>query len=138
MTEKQETSPSEDRRAMLKKLGRFALVSAPTVTLLLAAGTKPAKAASCSNCGSSRAFKNPEGGIDGAAMLATVASLPMAAGSDIGSGAGDFRAAFGVGDGASISPIDGVGVCLAAIRALTQRVGCLEERFIGAARRQAA
>jgi hypothetical protein len=33
-----------DRRAMLKKIGRFAAVSAPAVTLLLAAQTKPVKA----------------------------------------------------------------------------------------------
>ena len=38
-------APSEERRAMLKKLGRFAVVTAPAVTMLLAAGTKPAKAA---------------------------------------------------------------------------------------------
>ena len=135
MTENRETQASEDRRAMLKRLGRFALVSAPTVTLLLAAGTKPVKAAPCSNnCGSSRAFKTPEGEVDTAAMLGAVASLPMATGSD----AGDFRATFGVGDGMSISPIDSVGVCLAAIQALTQRVKCLEEGVIGSAQRQAA
>ena len=34
-----------DRRAALKKLGRYVAISAPAVTLLLAAGTKPAKAA---------------------------------------------------------------------------------------------
>ncbi len=33
-----------DRRAALKRLGRFAVVLAPAVTLLLAAGTRPAKA----------------------------------------------------------------------------------------------
>jgi hypothetical protein len=33
-----------ERRAALKRLGRFAAVSGPAVTLLLAAGTKPAKA----------------------------------------------------------------------------------------------
>jgi hypothetical protein len=38
-------APSEERRAMLKKLGRFAVVTASAVTMLLAAGTKPAKAA---------------------------------------------------------------------------------------------
>jgi hypothetical protein len=35
----------ETRRALLKKVGRYATVSAPAVTLLLAASTKPAKAA---------------------------------------------------------------------------------------------
>ena len=40
----QAPAPSEERRAMLKKLGRFAVITAPAVTTLLAAGTKPAKA----------------------------------------------------------------------------------------------
>jgi hypothetical protein len=35
----------ETRRALLKKIGRYATVTAPAVTLLLAASTKPAKAA---------------------------------------------------------------------------------------------
>ena len=41
-----EVKPSEieSRRALLKKVGRYAAVSAPAVTLLLAASTKPAKA----------------------------------------------------------------------------------------------
>jgi len=34
----------EPRRALLKKVGRFAAVTAPAITLLLAASTKPAKA----------------------------------------------------------------------------------------------
>ncbi len=34
----------EGRRPILRKLGRFAAVTAPTVALLLAAKTKPAKA----------------------------------------------------------------------------------------------
>jgi len=38
------------RRAALKKLGRFATVTAPTVTLLLAAQTKPSQAAPTSRC----------------------------------------------------------------------------------------
>ena len=38
------------RRATLKKLGRFATVTAPTVTLLLAAQTKPGRAAPSSRC----------------------------------------------------------------------------------------
>ncbi len=47
------------RRAVLKKLGRFATVTAPTVTLLLAAQTKPGKAkpASCVPVCTSRAPK---------------------------------------------------------------------------------
>jgi hypothetical protein len=35
---------SRERRAVLRRLGRFAAVSAPTVTLLLAAESKPASA----------------------------------------------------------------------------------------------
>ena len=34
----------EQRRALLKKIGRYAAVTAPAVTLLLAASTKPATA----------------------------------------------------------------------------------------------
>jgi hypothetical protein len=40
----QAPAPSEERRAILKKLGRFAVITASAVTTLLAAGTKPAKA----------------------------------------------------------------------------------------------
>jgi hypothetical protein len=35
---------TESRRVLLKKAGRFAVVTAPAVTLLLATSTKPAKA----------------------------------------------------------------------------------------------
>lgn len=38
------TLSSRKRRDVLRRLGRFAAVSAPTVTLLLAAETKPASA----------------------------------------------------------------------------------------------
>ena len=38
------TLSSRERRAVLRRLGRFAAVSAPAVTLLLAAETKPAAA----------------------------------------------------------------------------------------------
>lgn len=42
-----EQSPKEieSRRALLKKVGRYVAVTAPAVTLLLAASSKPAKAA---------------------------------------------------------------------------------------------
>ena len=43
MTE-QAPTVRESRRALLKKVGRYAAVTAPGVTLLLAASTKPAKA----------------------------------------------------------------------------------------------
>jgi hypothetical protein len=39
-----------ERRAVLRRLGRFATVSAPAVTLLLAAQTKPASAQPASGC----------------------------------------------------------------------------------------
>jgi hypothetical protein len=41
---------AKTRRATLKKLGRFAPVTAPTVTLLLAAQTKPGRAVPPSPC----------------------------------------------------------------------------------------
>jgi hypothetical protein len=47
--EKQSLSAKE-RRAVLKKLGRFAAVSAPAVTLLLSAQSKPASAQPISSC----------------------------------------------------------------------------------------
>ncbi len=39
-----ETVETKSRRETLKKVARFVAVSAPAVTLLLAASTKPAKA----------------------------------------------------------------------------------------------
>ena len=42
------TEIARRRRAMLKKASRFAAVSAPAMTLLLAAGLKPKKAAAVS------------------------------------------------------------------------------------------
>src|ERR1700720_2175734 len=99
----------QSRRTAIKKLGRFAIVSAPAVTLMLAAGSKPAKAAPCSPCASSRSFKTPDGSIDTAALLAAVAKLPvetwrykaetgLETRPHIGPYAEDFQAAFGVGD----------------------------------------
>ena len=70
-------STAKQRRALLKKLGRFAAVSAPTVTLLLSASVKPgtAQPASCAPRESSRAFKSRIGRVDGDAVLAAVRSL---------------------------------------------------------------
>jgi hypothetical protein len=129
--------PDQSRRAAMKKLGRFAIATAPAVTLMLAAGSKSAKAVPCSSCGSSRSIKTPDGSIDTAALLAAVAKLPvetwrykaetgLETRPHIGPYAEDFQAAFGVGDGVTINPIDAVGVCLAAIQALTQKVESLE------------
>jgi hypothetical protein len=112
-----------ERRAALKKLGRFVAISAPAVTLMLAAGSKSAKAQPCSPCSSSRQFKTPEGAVDTAALLGSAQRMPV----DFGAlQPRDFRAAFGLGDGMSIHPLDGVGVCLAAIQALNDRIGSLE------------
>ena len=131
--------PLEARRPVLRKLGRFAAVTAPAVTLLLAAQTKPTKAAPSSAPVpvSSRRLKVPEGGIDLASMLAGVAALPVEAWryksetgleqhAHIGPYAEDFQNAFGLGDGMTISPIDAAGVCLAAIKALSEKVALLE------------
>jgi hypothetical protein len=112
-----------ERRAALKKLGRFVAISAPAVTLMLAAGSKSAKAQPCSPCSSSRQFKTPEGGVDTAALLGSAHSMPLEVGRIA---ADDFRAAFGLGDGKTIHPLDGIGVCLAAIQALNARIGSLE------------
>jgi hypothetical protein len=138
-----------ERRAALKKLGRFVAISAPAVTLMLAAGSKSAKAVPCSLCPSSRSFKTPDGNIDTAALLAAVATLPvetwrykaetgLETRPHIGPYAEDFQAAFGVGDGVTINPIDAIGVCLAAIQALTQKVESLEAELQKAKQSKAA
>jgi hypothetical protein len=103
-----ETKPANERRALLKKLGRFAAVTAPTVTLLLAARTKPAKALPVSGAISSRQLKDRVGPVDDVALSSALAS---------------------VGDGAAINLIDGVGVCLAAIKALSQKVESLDAQL---------
>jgi hypothetical protein len=72
------SATAKQRRALLKKLGRFAAVSAPTVTLLLAAKAKPAAAAvSCAP--SSRAFKTRLGPVNRTKVLASVSALPIKA-----------------------------------------------------------
>jgi hypothetical protein len=94
------------RRALLKRLGRFAAVTGPTVTLLLAAQTKPGRAApsGCATCQptSSRAFKTTEGSVQATAVLCGLAGVSK-----------------------TIDPIDGVGICFAAIKALSKRVDAL-------------
>ena len=142
---------AKSRRATLKKLGRFATVTAPTVTLLLAAQTKPSRARSPSpcRCVSSRAIKMARAEIDTASILAGVAALPVDSWrykpetgleqqTHIGPYAEDFRKAFGVGDGVTISTIDAVGVCLAAIKALSEKVERLETELRQARQNMAA
>jgi hypothetical protein len=99
-----ETMTVKERRAALKKLGRFAAVTAPTVTLLLAAQVKPAQAQGISGNRSSRQFKNQEGPVDNEALL-SAALVASAAGLDV---------------------IDGIGTCLGAIKALYSRIDRLE------------
>jgi len=99
------------RRAILRKLGRYVAVTPPAVTLLLAATSKRA-AAITSLAPSSRQFKNPEGAADGIALLATLTDI---------------------GHGGSIDMIDGVGICLAAIKSLNARLDELDCGFAPAA-----
>jgi hypothetical protein len=139
---------AEARRRLLKRLGRFAGVTAPTVTLLLAAATKPNKAQAVSLI-SSKSLKSAAGEVDAANVLASVAALPvetwrykLEAGPEqqthIGPYAEDFQKAFGVGDGVTISTIDAVGVCLAAIKALSEKVGTLDAELQLARQEKAA
>jgi hypothetical protein len=142
------STASQERRAVLKKLGRFAAVTVPTVTLLLAASTKPAKAP-CTSCVSSRQFKTVGEDIDATAVLDGLAGLAverwryksetgLEQGEHIGAYVEDFQAAFGVGDGVTISNIDAIGVCLAAIKALSAKVESLEAELRTRDRRKAA
>jgi hypothetical protein len=131
---------NRDRREALKKLGRFTAVSAPVVTLLLAAKARPSAAQVCSTCPSSRSLKSADGAVDTDALLAAVQNLPvetwrykaetgLETKPHIGPYAEDFQAAFGVGDGVTINPVDAMGICLAAIQALTRKVEMLEEEL---------
>ncbi len=121
--ETNKTQPVAERRAALKKLGRFAAITAPAVTLILAAGTRPAAAPPCSPCSSSRTFKTSEGVLDASALLENLCNMPLAIGAPKPA---DVRAAFGVGNGISIHPLDAAGICLGAIQALAARIGALE------------
>ena len=131
---------NRERREALKKLGRFTVVSGPVVTLLLAAKARPAAAQGCSPCSSSRSLKSADGAVDAEALLAAVQNLPvetwrykvetgLETKPHIGPYAEDFQAAFGVGDGVTINPVDAMGICLAAIQALTRKVEMLEEEL---------
>ena len=73
-----EAMTAKERRALLKKLGRFAAVTAPTVTLLLAAQAKPGRAFPTSACkASSRSFKIADGAVNVDVVLAGVVALPI-------------------------------------------------------------
>ena len=98
------------RRAVLRKLGRYAAVTPPAVTLLLAASTKPA--AAIISLISSRQFKDREGPVEDAVL---------------------FSALAGLGEGAPMDATDGIGICLAAIKALNARLVMLEGEVRAAA-----
>lgn len=108
-------------------MGRFAAVTSRTVTLLLAAKAKPASAEAASltwpgdpggpkpgpgpGTGppiSSRQFKNKAGVVDTVTLLENIRSSRVATN--------------------AIGPIDGVGLCLAAIKELTARLNALDSR----------
>ncbi len=129
-----------DRRAVLRRLGRFAAVTPPAVVLLLSLRSRPAEAQIISIPASSRQLKSAEGQLDGDAVLSGVAALAverwrykaetgLEQSEHIGPYAEDFRQIFGVGDGVTISTADALGVCLAAIKALSARVEALEQEL---------
>jgi len=93
----------------LPDLSRPVLIA---VTLLLAATSKRAAAITSIPPSSSRQFKNPEGAADGVTLLATLTDI---------------------GHGGSIDMIDGVGICLAAIKSLNTRLDVLDCGFPPAA-----
>jgi hypothetical protein len=127
-----------ERRAALKRIGRFVAVTPPVVTLLLSISARPRAAQAASPpLESSKKLKTTEGGIDESGVLDAVASLTvdrwrykeetgLSQQVHIGPYAEDFRAAFGIGDGVTINTTDALGVCLAAIKALAARVESLE------------
>lgn len=106
------TVEEKDRRKALRQFGRFVGVTAPSVALLLAAGSKPSQAqmtVSKPNPGppvSSRQFKISEGAVDSSHALAAAMSGITTA-----------------------DAIDGVGLCLAAIKGLVQKIEGLESQL---------
>jgi hypothetical protein len=112
--EKGEAAAAEegaDRRQALRRMGRFAAVTAPSVMLLLAAGSKPSQAQSKVSLPvhppvSSRQFKISEGAVDSFHALAVAMSGLAAA-----------------------DTIDGVGLCLAAVKGVAQKIDALELRL---------
>ncbi len=97
------------RRDLMKRLGRFAVVTPPAVTLILAAGQKPARAQPVSPVGaSSRQLKVAGGPLRPEAMLADLAG---------------YTAPHG------LNSIDAVGLCLGSIQAVSARVARLERQL---------
>jgi hypothetical protein len=129
--------PDRARRAALRRLGRFAATTPPAVTLLLVATRKADAGPGISGEVSSKTLKSVDGNVDEASLLSAVAALPvdrwrykpetgLSQQLHIGPYAEDFKASFGIGDGVTINTTDALGICLAAIKALTARVASLE------------
>ena len=94
----------EARRVALRRLGRFVAVTPPAVTLLLAAATK--RAAAVPSVTSSRQLKNRIGALEDAALSSLLARL---------------------GEGTPLGTLDGIGVCLAGLKALDLRLTAVEQ-----------
>jgi hypothetical protein len=135
-TRAQTEEPDQARRAVLRRLGKFAAVTPPAVTLLLATTTKP-KVAQAVSIISSKQFKTAQWIVDESGVLGAVAALTvdrwrykaetgLPQQLHIGPYAEDFTASFGISDGVTINTADALGVCLAAIKALAARVETLE------------
>jgi len=102
-------------------------------------GTKTKGSATTKSGGiSSRSLKHNKREIDEADMLDALMTLPVERwqyigveygqkGDHIGPYAEDFQQAFGVGDGMTINYMDAIGVLMATVKALTDRVKELEE-----------
>jgi hypothetical protein len=136
-TRAQTDEPDQARRAALRRLGKFAAVTPPAVTLLLATTAKP-KMAQAVSVTSSKQFKTAEGIVDDTGVLGAVAVLPVdrwrykaetGLSQQFGPYAEDFKASFGIGNGVTINTTDALGVCLAAIKTLAARVETLESEL---------
>ncbi len=102
---KLEPKADATRRAMLRRLGRFAAVTPPAVTVLLALSDKPARAQVLSTKISSRQFKTSGDGLAPDAGLAALSAI----------------------DG--LVAADAVGLCLGAVKAIAARVTLLEREL---------
>lgn len=83
---------------------------------------------------SSRQFKEPVGDVDAASMLKAVQDMPVErwrykgeTKPHIGPYAEDFKEATGLGDGTIIEVVDALGVLMAAVKSLAERLEKLEK-----------
>lgn len=98
-------------RATLRELGRFAVVTGPSVVLLLAAGSKP-----------SQALMGPSGVSTGPPISSRQFK--------ISGGVPEFFVARNfIASGEADYTIDAIGLCLLAIKDLGQRIGDLESQL---------